>query len=178
MSDHQTTAELLSALRTFEHGKIVTAREAVRLIRDGDTVATGGFVGIGFAESIAVALEERFLGRRGRARGIGEPRDLTLVYAAGQGDGKERGLNHLGHAGLVKRVDRRPLGPGAEAAGAGRRRPDRGLQPAAGRDLAPLPRHRRRQARAPDRASAWAPSSTRATAAARSTRAPPRTSSS
>ena len=98
-------SELLSILRTFEKGKVVTAREAVALIRSGDTVATGGFVGIGFAENIAVALEERFLETaKDDPLGIGVPRDLTLVYAAGQGDGKERGLNHLGHKGLVKRV--------------------------------------------------------------------------
>ncbi len=83
--------------------KIVSAAEAVRLIHDGDTVATGGFVGIGFAEGIAVALEERFLATLAET-GSGSPRQLTLVYAAGQGDGKERGLNHFGHAGLVKRV--------------------------------------------------------------------------
>ena len=83
--------------------KIVSAAEAVRLIHDGDTVATGGFVGIGFAEGIAIALEERFLATEAES-GTGSPRQLTLVYAAGQGDGKERGLNHFGHAGLVKRV--------------------------------------------------------------------------
>ncbi len=85
--------------------KIVSAREAVSRIRDGDTVATGGFVGIGFPENIAVALEQLFLERAGNSPAAdGHPRNLTLVYAAGQGDGKERGLNHLGHAGLVGRV--------------------------------------------------------------------------
>ena len=72
--------------------KIVTAAEAVRLVHDGDTVATGGFVGIGFAEEIAIALEQRFLSTKAET-GTGSPRDLTLVYAAGQGDGKQRGLN-------------------------------------------------------------------------------------
>ena len=83
--------------------KVVSAADAVRLIHDGDTVATGGFVGIGFAETIAVALEQRFLDTQAET-GYGAPRSLTLVYAAGQGDGGKRGLNHLGHAGLVKRV--------------------------------------------------------------------------
>ena len=96
---------LAASLRASDTGKIVTPREAVRLIRDGDTVATSGFVGIGFAENIAVALEELFLeGAGSDPQGLGSPRNLTLVYAAGQGDGKDRGLNHLGHEGLVARV--------------------------------------------------------------------------
>ena len=84
------------ALR-LKKGKILTPEEAVRIIRDGDTVATEGFVGAGFAEEIAIQLEEHFLK-------TGSPRNLTLVYAAGQGDGKTKGLNHLAHEGLVRRV--------------------------------------------------------------------------
>ena len=86
-----------------KRSKIVSAAEAARQIRDGDTVATGGFVGIGFAENLAVAIEKRFLGEDPGSP-AGSPRDLTLAYAAGQGDGKERGLNHLGHEGLVSCV--------------------------------------------------------------------------
>src|SRR5215510_5532613 len=92
-------------LRSPESGKVVTADEAVRLIRDGDTIATGGFVGIGFAEEIAVALEALHLSSAPEPpEANSKPRNLTLVYAAGQGDGKERGLNHLGYEGMVRRV--------------------------------------------------------------------------
>ena len=101
MSQHPA----LQFLRLSEKGKVVSAAEAVRLIRDGDTVATGGFVGIGFAEEIALALEALYLENETDAPYTqGKPKNLTLVYAAGQGDGKERGLNHFAHDGLVKRV--------------------------------------------------------------------------
>lgn len=98
--DHKSSEHpVLSSLPPHQtrKGKIVTAEEAVRIIVDGDTVATGGFVGTGFAEDIAISLEASFLK-------TGHPKELTLIYAAGQGDGAERGLNHLGHEGLVKRV--------------------------------------------------------------------------
>ncbi|MGW8187169.1 MAG: acyl CoA:acetate/3-ketoacid CoA transferase, partial [Desulfobacterales bacterium] len=93
------THPVLSSLppQKTKKGKVVSAEEAIRVIRDGDTVATGGFVGIGFPEEIAGVLEGHFLE-------FGRPKNLTLVYAAGQGDGAERGLNHFGHPGLVRKV--------------------------------------------------------------------------
>jgi propionate CoA-transferase len=65
--------------------KIVTADEAVELIRDGDSVCCSGFVGIGTPDELIIALEKRF-------SGTGFPRDLTLVFAAAPGDGKDRAV--------------------------------------------------------------------------------------
>src|SRR3712207_2433137 len=79
------------------NNKIVSPGEAVAIIRDGDTVCTSGFVGIGTPDELLIALERRYLETR-------QPSGLTLVFAAAPGDAKDRGLNRLAHDGLLKRV--------------------------------------------------------------------------
>ena len=77
--------------------KLCAADEAVARIADGATVAIGGFIGSAVPEGLLCAIERRFIEH-------GKPRDLTLLYGAGQGDAAARGINHFGHEGLVKRV--------------------------------------------------------------------------
>lgn len=76
---------------------VITAREAALLVKDGDTISTGGFVSCACPEGLSKALEERFLE-------TGHPRDLTLFFAAGQGHRDGTGGDHYGHEGMVKRV--------------------------------------------------------------------------
>ena len=93
-----------SLLNQFEvtyrkKNKIVSAEEAVRMIRDNDTVVFGGFAGVGVCEEVAAALEQYYLE-------TGAPKDLTLMFAVATGPGNKtnRGLNHLAHEGLLKRI--------------------------------------------------------------------------
>ena len=66
--------------------KIITAEQAAYLINNGDTIATGGFVGAGVPEELLIALENKFLE-------TGAPTNLTSLSCAGTGDGKNKGLN-------------------------------------------------------------------------------------
>jgi len=75
--------------------KVISAEDAVAIVHDEDVLATSGYGCNGIPDQLFVALEQRFLE-------TGTPKNLTIVFAGGQGDGSEKGLNHLGHEGLLK----------------------------------------------------------------------------
>ena len=98
MSDRKVVSPVADDIKAhMKRGKIVSADEAVRVIRSGDTIALDGVMGGGAPEELIIALEKRF-------RETGEPRGLTLVYASGIGDGKDKGVNRIAQEGLLKRV--------------------------------------------------------------------------
>ncbi|EKQ57480.1 MULTISPECIES: acyl CoA--acetate/3-ketoacid CoA transferase [unclassified Clostridium] len=77
--------------------KVISSTEAAKLIKDGDVLATSGFASLGVPEALLKSLEKRFIEEQ-------NPRNLTLMFAAAQGDGESKGLNHLAHEGLIKKV--------------------------------------------------------------------------
>jgi propionate CoA-transferase len=77
--------------------KVVSADEAVAILRDGDTLCCSGFGSNGVPVELVLALERRFVA-------TGAPTNLTLLFGGGPGDGAEGGVNHLAHEGMLKRV--------------------------------------------------------------------------
>ena len=75
--------------------RVITAEEAALMVKDGDTVSTGGFVSCACPEALTKALENRFVE-------TGHPRDLTLFFAAGQGHRDGTGGDHFGHEGMCQ----------------------------------------------------------------------------
>jgi len=77
--------------------KVVSAAEAIAILRDADTLCCSGFGSNGVPVELILALEKRFLE-------TGSPRNLTLLFGGGPGDGGTAGANHLGYEGLLRRV--------------------------------------------------------------------------
>jgi len=76
---------------------VITAAEAAWMVQDGMTISTSGFVASAMPEALTRALEERFLE-------TGSPNNLTLFYAAAQGNRDGSGADHFAHEGMLKRV--------------------------------------------------------------------------
>ena len=82
-----------------ENPKFMTPRDAVRLIRDGDVLATSGLGGNQRAAVLYAAIREAFAAR-------GHPAHLTVISLGGQGGrGRAPGtLEELGQRGLCTRL--------------------------------------------------------------------------
>lgn len=76
--------------------KAISLEQVMGFIKDGSSVVTNGFIGFCFPEELALGLEKKFLT-------TGHPKDLTIVYGAGQG-GKENGINRFAHEGMIQKV--------------------------------------------------------------------------
>jgi propionate CoA-transferase len=80
----------------MRYGKIIPTEDAVALIQDADVVASSGYGGNGTPEALLAAIEQRFLAS-------GTPRNLTLVWAGGQGVGPPQMTVYAGKHGSVLR---------------------------------------------------------------------------
>lgn len=72
--------------------KIITAKEAAKLIPDHATIGVGGQGLAGWPEELGLAIRDSFAE-------TGHPCDLNVKQGCAMGDWKERGITHLGEAG-------------------------------------------------------------------------------
>lgn len=77
--------------------KVISAEQAIALIKDGDVICTTGFVQSCIPEALHAALEKRYVETK-------SPKGLTLIMCAGAGDSKGLGTGRLHHEGLLSRV--------------------------------------------------------------------------
>ena len=78
--------------------KVITAREAAALVRDGDVLALHGAGGGNVEPDLLIkSLGERFCETK-------SPKGLTIYHVSGLGDRRVTGLGYLAHEGLIKRV--------------------------------------------------------------------------
>ena len=78
--------------------RVINASDAAKLVDDGDTLLIGGSgAGHSVPDFLIEAVGKRFLAEA-------KPTGLTTVHPVGLGDRANRGIGHLAHPGLLKRV--------------------------------------------------------------------------
>ncbi|MDR3270679.1 MAG: hypothetical protein LBT32_04120 [Peptococcaceae bacterium] len=77
--------------------KIMTAEEALELLKDGDTLGVSGGGLRGNPDYLMMKLEEKFLNTK-------TPRDLTLYSVVGHGAFDHRGDSRIAYPGLIKKA--------------------------------------------------------------------------
>ena len=87
-SSESTSVDLHYTIPQRVRHKVLSATDAVALVRDGDTVCCSGFVCQGVPEAVLRALGERY-------ERTGHPHSLSLLFGGGPGDWESRGLDNL-----------------------------------------------------------------------------------
>lgn len=77
--------------------KIISATEVGALVRDGATIFLGGLAVTSLPEEVLKGLEQSFLGS-------GHPCNLTTWACGAIGNGKDAGMVHFAHPGMIKRT--------------------------------------------------------------------------
>ncbi|MBP1920277.1 acyl CoA:acetate/3-ketoacid CoA transferase [Youngiibacter multivorans] len=88
--------------------KVISQEEAVKMVKDNDTIITAAFGMHGFPEEFAMTLEKSFIE-------TGKPVGITYFNAAASGDFGQSGVAHLAHEGLLKRIITGHFGSGGPA---------------------------------------------------------------
>ena len=97
MNEYGLKKKTRGQARQIRRVQVMTAAEAVKLVKDADVVAMCGCGGgINEATELICALAERY-------RQTQTPRDLTFYHSTGLGDRGDKGMSPLAQKGLVKR---------------------------------------------------------------------------
>ena len=78
--------------------KVITAEQSAQLVRDGDVVSVSSSSGLGCPDKVLAALGARFARE-------GKPGGLTMLHPIAAGDMYGiRGIDHLAHPGMLKKI--------------------------------------------------------------------------
>lgn len=84
-------------LAEVKMSKIVSMDFALNLIKDGDSIASSGFVLSCTPESLFRALGKKYEKTQ-------SPKNLTCIFCASQGDGEGQGYDHLAQDGMISKI--------------------------------------------------------------------------